>query len=64
MLSRLVIALVIAIVVGLACLLLAVILGALNVPIADSVGAFLKQWAWVIGILAGLYSFFTGWRPA
>jgi len=58
--GRLVQALVVAIVTGLVCLLLGAILGSLGIPIASTVGAFLTHWGWVIGILAGLWFFFSG----
>lgn len=60
MIGRLVLALVVAIVTGLVCLLLGTILRSLGIPIAETVGGFLAHWAWVIGILAGLWYFFTG----
>jgi len=60
MIGRLVLALVVAVVVGLACLLLGVILAGLAVPIAVTVGGFLTTYAWVIGVLAGLWHFFKG----
>ncbi len=60
MLNRLIVAVVIAAIVGLACLLLGTVLVALGIPIATAVGAFLERWGWVIGVLAGLYSFATG----
>ncbi len=60
MIGRLVLALVVAIVVGLVCILLGSILGTLKVDIATTVGGFLKTWGWVIGVLAGLWYFFTG----
>lgn len=60
MLSRLIIAVVVAAIVGLACLLLGSILSGLGIPIASTIGKFLTQWAWVIGVLAGLLQFFRG----
>ena len=60
MIARLVLALVVAIVVGLVCILLGSILDTLKVDIAITVGGFLKTWGWVIGVLAGLWYFFTG----
>ena len=60
MISRLILALVVAIVVGLGCILLGGILGSLHIPIAETVGSFLERYAWVIGILAGLAHFFGG----
>lgn len=58
--SRLIFAVAIAVVVGLACLLLGAILVSLGVPVARTVGEFLERWAWVIGVLAGLLSFASG----
>lgn len=61
MIARLVLAVVVAVVVGLACVaLLGPILISIGVPIATVVGAFLVQWGWVLGILAGLWFFFSG----
>ena len=59
MLARVVLAVVVAVVVGLVCILLGMVLGSLNVPITDTIGSFLKQWGWVIGVLAGLWYFFA-----
>jgi uncharacterized membrane protein YvlD (DUF360 family) len=60
MISRLVLAVVVAVVVGLVCILLGTILVTLKVPIAVTIGDFLAAWGWVIGVLAGLWFFFTG----
>lgn len=60
MLSRIVLALVVAVAVGLGCMFLGSVLGDMKVPIAETVGAFLKSWGWVIGVLAGLWYYFTG----
>jgi hypothetical protein len=60
MLGRVVLAVVVAVVVGLACMLLGAILTSLAVPIAVTIGAFLVQWGWVLGVLAGLWFFFSG----
>lgn len=62
MLMRLVYAMAVAVLVYLACILLGLILGSLNVPIAATVGGFLTEFAVVIGVLAGLMNF-TGWGP-
>lgn len=64
MIGRLAVAVVVGAVVGLGVLLLGLIFAELEIPVLVTVGGFLTQWAWVIGILAGLYSAFTGWRPA
>lgn len=61
MLSRIVTAIVVAIVVGLACLFIGGLLATLNVPPAEFAGNFLSRYAWVIGIAVGLlYGFFGG----
>jgi len=61
MITRIVLAVVIAVVVGiLLTSLLGPILNDLKVPIAETVGSFFKQWGFVIGLLAGLWYFFSG----
>lgn len=60
MLSRLVLSVVVAVIVTLACILLGGILVALSVSIAVTVGDFLKSYAGVIGVLSGLWYFFSG----
>lgn len=63
MIGRLVIAVVVAVVVGLVLVaLLGPILISLAVPIAVVVGEFFIRWGWVLGVLAGLYYFFAGYR--
>ena len=60
MLIRILRAVIIAVVVGLACILLGVVLESINVPPAEAVGGFLTTYAWAIGILAGLWAFLGG----
>lgn len=60
MFSRIVLAVVVAVVVSLACILVGGILASLGVTIAVTVGVFLKSYAWVLGVLAGLWYFFSG----
>lgn len=60
MIGKIVLAVVVAVVVTLGCLLLGSILAALTVQIAITIGDFLKSYASVIGILAGLWYFFAG----
>jgi hypothetical protein len=62
MISRLGLAVVWAVAVTLGCLLLGIILVSLKVEVAVTVGDFLKAYAAVIGVLAGLYQFFVGNR--
>lgn len=59
LIGRIVLAVVIAVIVTLACFLLGGILTTLKVDIATTIGDFLKQWGAVIGVLAGLWYFFT-----
>lgn len=59
MLSRLILSVVVAVVVTLACFLLGAILITLKVDIAVTIGNWLKTYGSVLGILAGLWYFFT-----
>lgn len=60
-LRKLILALVIAVVVGIVCVaLLGPIIGSLAVPIAAVIGGFLVTWGWVRGVLAGLWYYFAG----
>ncbi len=63
MIQRIVTAILIAVAVGLVCLLLGLLLRSLGVPPAAVVGAFLTGYAWVIGLLAGLFYFVRGGLP-
>ncbi len=60
MISKLILAVVVAVVVTLACILLGAILVTLKVDIAVTIGTFLKGYAGVLGVLAGLWYFFMG----
>lgn len=60
MLGRIAIAVVIGVVVFLACVLLGALLVSISVGFAVTVGNFLKQYAGLIGLLAALYNFFAG----
>lgn len=59
MISKLVLAVVIAAVVTLGCILLGSILGTVGVAVAVTVGGFLKTYAAALGVLSGLWYFFT-----
>jgi Tfp pilus assembly protein PilN len=61
MLRRLALAVVVAVVVTLACVLLGGILATLQISIAVTIGQFLTQWSGVLGVLAGLWFFFSGY---
>lgn len=60
MLARVVLAVVVGIVVGLVCLLVGALLGDIGIPFVATIGSFLATWAWVLGLLAGLWFFFSG----
>lgn len=60
MIARIVLSVVVAVATALVVLLLGLVLVAIHVPIAETVGGFLEQWCWVFGVLAGLWFFFTG----
>lgn len=60
MLRRIVLAVVVGVVVFLGCILLGLLLNALTVSFAVTIGAFLTQWAGVIGLLAAIWHFFSG----
>lgn len=62
MLSKLVLSVVVAVVVTLACILVGGILISLTVSIAVTIGNFLKDYAGAIGILSGLWYFFGGYN--
>jgi hypothetical protein len=60
MLQRLILAVVVAVVVTLGCVLIGGILASLGVAIAVTIGGWLTQYATVFGILAGIAWFFSG----
>jgi hypothetical protein len=62
MLSRLVLAVVVAVIVALVFLLLGLIMISMGgaVPILVTIGAFFEKFCWVLGLLAGLWFFFSG----
>lgn len=61
MIARLVLAVVIAVVVGIGLTaLLGPILVSIHAPIAVVVGHFFIAWGWALGLLAGLWYFFAG----
>ncbi len=60
MISRIVLAVIVAVVVTLGCILLGGILTTLRVDVAITIGEFLENYAAVIGCLAGLWHFFGG----
>lgn len=60
MLRRIVLAVIVGVVVFLGCILLGMLLTALEVSFAVTIGGFLTQWAGVIGLLAALWHFFSG----
>lgn len=58
--NKLILSVVVAVITTLACILLGAILVALNVNVAVTIGDFLKDYAAVLGVLAGLWYFFAG----
>jgi hypothetical protein len=60
--SRVVLAVVVAVVTALVVLLLGLVIAAMGtaVPVLETVGAFLEKFCWVLGLLAGLWFFFSG----
>lgn len=58
--TRIVHAVAIGFAVGLICLFLAAVLPNLHVPVITSVGVFLGDWAWPIGIVVGVLDFVSG----
>jgi hypothetical protein len=60
MIARIVLACVVGAVTFLVCILVGGLLGSIGIPFIAVVGAFLVQWAPVIGLLAALWYFFAG----
>lgn len=60
MIRKLILAVVVAVVITLGCILLGSILDSLKVEIATTIGNFLKTYGAVLGVLAGLAWFFSG----
>jgi len=53
--KRVILAVVVAVVVTLACILLGAILVSMNISIATTVGVFLQNYSYVLGVLCGLW---------
>lgn len=60
MLTKIILSIVVAIVVALVCVLIGGILAALNVDVIKQIGDFLQDYSTLIGILAGIWYFFSG----
>lgn len=60
MLETILVAVAVLIIVGLLCLLFGGLLSSVAIPMVQAVGAFLTQWAWVIGLAAAILSFVGG----
>jgi hypothetical protein len=59
--GKLVLAVVIAVVVGIVLVgLLGPVLVSVHVPIAEVIGHFFEEWGFVIGVLCGLWYYFAG----
>jgi hypothetical protein len=63
MIQRIGLAIVVGVIVFLIVLFLAVVLDLFGLKQLDPLISFLRQWAWLIGVLGGLGSYFTGWSP-
>jgi hypothetical protein len=59
-LGLLVLAVIIAAFVGLILIFVGRVLKTLSIPIAVTAGGFLEQFGWAIGVLVGLWYFFSG----
>ena len=59
LLKKIALACVVAVVVFLGCVLVGGLFITVGVPIATTVGAFLKNYATALGILAGIWYYFT-----
>ena len=60
MIELLVLSVVVAVIVGLVCVaLLGPLISALPGPFAAAVGSFFTKYGWVLGVLAGLWYFFS-----
>lgn len=60
MLNRVVLAILVGAIVWLVCLFGGGLLATLAIPPIVFIGKFLQTWAYVIGVLAGLWYFFAG----
>ena len=60
MLRKIMLAVLVAIIVYIACIGIGMLLGAMNVAIAATVGAFITRFATAIAIIAGLWYYFAG----
>lgn len=60
MIRNIILAVLVAVVVTLGCTLVGGILISLEVDIAVTIGNFLKDYSGVIGVLSGLWYFFSG----
>lgn len=58
--TRIIQAVLVAVVVGLIFIFLGMVLVTLKVPIAVTIGGFMQEWGWVIGVVAGLWFYFGG----
>ena len=60
MIEQIVIAILVGAIAWLVCKLLGAVLSTLAIPPIVAVGGFLSQFAYVIGVIVGLWYFFTG----
>lgn len=64
MLTRLALALAVGAIAWLACILLGIVLAAVQFPLASAVGGFLTQYAVAIGAIVALFQFASGYWKA
>lgn len=62
MISRLILAVVVGVLTVLVCVLVGSLLITIPVAFAVTVGTFLKDYSALLGLLAALYYFFSGYR--
>lgn len=60
MIRKIILSVIIAAGTTLGCMLLGAILSSMGIPIASTIGDFMSQWSYAIGVLVGLWWFFAG----
>lgn len=59
MIRKVILAVIVAVAVTLACILVGTLLQAIHIEVATTVGNFIEKYSAAIGILAGLWYYFT-----
>lgn len=60
MLGRIIYSIAIGVAAALVLLLIGTVLVSMDVPILKTIGDFLKEWCWVIGVITAVLTFFSG----